>query len=204
MDEKTKMIALNLCVEALEKINSQRIYKIGLICEPPHFVYENMLKVVREKYDLIREPMDVRNSLVELLKTEYAQHIVKDIPWVQELVMNWPESVIKLHEESCGVDMYSKVNHWHSVYVLQKLADVKTYNHRPTIYDLPVLEVEYNQYFDKLLKFNCTEEQALEESQDFLEHVEEEGIPKELELELTKAQRLHFKQTEKKVNWITQ
>lgn len=196
------MIALDLCVEALEKISAQRIYKIGLVCQPPHFVYENLLKVMQTKYDLIREPMDVRNSLVELLKTSYAPHIIKDIPWVQELVMDWPNSVIKLHVEACGFEMYSKINHWHAVYVLQKMASVQTYNHRPTIYDLPILEVEYNKYFDRLLKFNCSDQEAFEESSDFLEHVAEEGIPKELELELTKSQRLHFNEIEKKVNWI--
>ena len=190
------MIAMELCVEALDKIKAQPINKIGLVCQPPHFVYENNLAGLSTRYDYIREPIDVRNALVELLKTRYANLIIKDIPWVQELVMDWPNSVIKLHVESCNIEMYDKVNQWHSAYVLQKLASVEVFNERPTLYDLPVLDVNYKEYFNDVIYFMCTDETAYELSEDFLEHVAEEGIPLELELELTKAQRKHY-------NWIT-
>ena len=169
--------------ESLLKIRSNTKIKIGLITEPPDFGFETELSILEKRYHFVRIPSILgKNSIRDTFQAKYPDVFGNDdIESLKTLskIENYREIQLKVAD-----------------FVLEQMAKVELFG--PTVFHLPVAPIDYQNYFDKLI--------ILQQKSDFNEeafknHIDEEGFPPDVELELLKTQKIYFNELLERGLW---
>lgn len=157
----------------LEKLKNIPFYKIGLITEPPDFSFDEEIKLLRSNYNFIQIPTLLTDKkLLEEFNAEYGMNITDPLETLKNLT---------------DYSYYSKFIPKHGEFVLNKMCNIKLYG--PTVFHLPPMQINYDAYFDKVVVLrnpNSIDMDLLKQ------HVDEEGFPIEVEMQLLITQRQYF------------
>lgn len=169
--------------EALNRLKSNPIPKIGLITEPPDFSFDVEFDILRKDYDFIQIPSvlgnnSIRDKFEERFPGIFGENDLDNL------------KLMTHYDSFCSIQLKF------AEFVLTEMSNMKIW--RPTVFHLPVAPIDYQNYFDVcvLLRQNGEFKENL-----LKEHCEEEGFPVDVELELLKTQKIYFNDILEKGIW---
>ena len=161
-------------LESLLKIRSITKIKVGLITEPPDFGFDTEMDILRKRYHFIQIPSILgNNSIRDRFQAKFSNVFGNDD--IESLKM------------MSNIENFREIQLKVADFVLEEMSKVELFG--PTVFHLPIAPIDYQNYFDKLI--------ILRQTKDFDEnafklHIDEEGFPPEVELELLKTQKIYF------------
>lgn len=169
--------------EALLKIRSNTKIKVGLITEPPDFGFDTEMSILEKRYHFVRIPSILgNNSIRDRFQARFSNVFGNDDI----------ESLKKLAK----IENYREIQLKVADFVLEEMSKVELFG--PTVFHLPVAPIDYQNYFDKLIILRQKDEF---DEVAFKNHINDEGFPPDVELELLKTQKIYFNELMERGIW---